>query len=31
VDRFYEEKAPPEVCLDAAVTVATVDKEGGAA
>lgn len=28
VDKFYEEKAPPEVCPDAAVTVATVDKKG---
>ena len=28
VDRFYEEKAPPEVCPEALVTVATVDKKG---
>jgi hypothetical protein len=28
VDRFYEEEAPPEVCPDTAVTVATVDKKG---
>jgi hypothetical protein len=28
VDKFYEEKAPPKVCPDAAVTVATVDKKG---
>lgn len=28
VDGFYEEKAPSEVCTDAVVTVATVDKKG---
>jgi hypothetical protein len=28
VDRFYEEKAPPDVCTEAVVTVATVDKKG---
>ena len=28
VDRFYQEKAPPEVCPEAVVTVATVDKKG---
>lgn len=28
VDRFYEEKAPPDVCPEAVVTVATVDKKG---
>ena len=28
VDRFYEEKAPPDVCPQAVVTVATVDKKG---
>jgi hypothetical protein len=28
VDGFYEEKAPPEVCPEALVTVATVDKKG---
>jgi len=28
VDRFYEEKAPPEVCPEVVVTVATVDKKG---
>ena len=28
VDRFYEEKTPPEVCPEAVVTVATVDKKG---
>ena len=28
VDRFYEEKAPPEVCSEDVVTVATVDKKG---
>jgi hypothetical protein len=28
VDRFYEEKVPPEVCPEAVVTVATVDKKG---
>lgn len=28
VDRFYKEKAPPEVCPEAVVTVATVDKKG---
>jgi hypothetical protein len=27
-DKFYEEKAPPQVCPDATVTVATVDKKG---
>ncbi|MGB6066821.1 MAG: hypothetical protein WBG50_18605 [Desulfomonilaceae bacterium] len=27
VDRFYEEKAPPDVCPEAVVTVATVDKK----
>ena len=28
VETFYEEKAPPEICPDATVTVATVDKKG---
>jgi hypothetical protein len=28
VDKFYEEKAPPQVCPDAPLTVATVDKKG---
>jgi len=28
VDRFYQEQAPPEVCPEAVVTVATVDKKG---
>ena len=28
VDRFYEEKAPPDGCPEAVVTVATVDKKG---
>jgi hypothetical protein len=28
VGRFYEEKAPPDVCPGAVVTVATVDKKG---
>lgn len=28
VDEFYEAKAPPEVCPEAVVTVATVDKKG---
>jgi len=28
VDRFYEEKEPPDVCPKAEVTVATVDKKG---
>lgn len=28
VDQFYEEKAPPHVCPEAVVTVATVDKKG---
>jgi len=28
VDRFYEEKVPPQVRADATVTVATVDKKG---
>ena len=28
VDRFYAEKAPPDVCPEAVVTVATVDKKG---
>jgi hypothetical protein len=28
VDRFYEETAPPAVCPEAVVTVATVDKKG---
>jgi len=28
VDRFYEEKAPPDLCPEAVVTVATVDKKG---
>jgi hypothetical protein len=28
VDRFYEEKVPPDVCSEAVVTVATVDKKG---
>ncbi len=28
VDRFYEEKPPPDVCSEAVVTVATVDKKG---
>ena len=28
VDGFYEEKAPPEVCPEDVVTVATVDKKG---
>lgn len=28
VDRFYEEKSPPDVCPGAVVTVATVDKKG---
>jgi hypothetical protein len=27
-NRFYEEKAPPHVCPEAVVTVATVDKKG---
>jgi len=28
VDRFYEKKAPPDICPEAVVTVATVDKKG---
>jgi len=28
VDRFYQQKAPQEVCPEAVVTVATVDKKG---
>lgn len=28
VDQFYHEKAPPDVCPEAVVTVATVDKKG---
>lgn len=28
VDRFYQEQAPPEVCPEAVLTVATVDKKG---
>jgi hypothetical protein len=28
VDRFYETKAPPDICSEAVVTVATVDKKG---
>ena len=28
VDRFYQQKAAPEVCPEAVVTVATVDKKG---
>jgi hypothetical protein len=28
VDRFYQQKAAPEVCSEAVVTVATVDKKG---
>jgi hypothetical protein len=28
VDRFYEKKTPPDICPEAVVTVATVDKKG---
>ena len=28
VSKFYEEETPPEVCPEAAVTVATIDKKG---
>jgi hypothetical protein len=28
VDRFYEKESPPDICPEAVVTVATVDKKG---